>query len=199
MKILLATHNLHKLREFKAMLQPLSLFDDIVSFRDIGDYTAPEETGKTYEDNALLKARDAASQTGLLSIADDSGLTVPALNGSPGVYSARYAGKDASDKDNRALLLQEMKGLSGFKRAAMFECYIAMHDPSTGYEKVFKGVCEGLILEEERGSQGFGYDSLFIKHDYDKSFAELTESVKNHISHRRKALDKLLMTLESYP
>jgi XTP/dITP diphosphohydrolase len=194
MEVVLATNNLHKIRELKSMLKPLS-FLDIYSLKDFS-YVAPEETGTTFEENAKLKAVHAASHLNKWVIADDSGLVVPALDGAPGVYSARYAGPNATDKDNRKKLLEALKDKSGLHRAAFFECILCLSSPQ-GETKLFKGSVEGLILEEERGKNGFGYDPLFIKHDYSLTFAEIDEDTKNRISHRKKALEKLKLHLES--
>jgi XTP/dITP diphosphohydrolase len=193
--LLIATQNGHKIREIRALLKPLKRFD-IYSLLDFSDYIPPPETGDTFEANAVSKALHAAKTLGKWALADDSGLVVPALGGEPGIYSARYAGENASDKDNRKKLLKKMEGLKGERRFAYFECCIALASPQ-GIRKVATGYCEGMVTEEERGGNGFGYDPLFIKHDYNQTFAELGELVKNQISHRAKALDKMLITFES--
>jgi len=169
---------------------------ELLSLNDFPDYDPPEETGLTFEENAVLKAKAAAQALQKWVIADDSGLVVPALQGAPGVYSARYAGKQATDLENRRKLLKELEGKFNLERAAYFECVIAIASPE-GLAKCVKGICEGMITMEEKGRNGFGYDSLFIKHDYNQTFGELRESVKNLISHRRKAIDKLILILES--
>jgi XTP/dITP diphosphohydrolase len=143
-----------------------------------------------------LKATHAAQALKSWVIADDSGLVVPALKGAPGVFSQRYAGESATDKENRKKLLLEMADLEEGQRQAYFECWIALASPE-GVKKTTKGISEGRILEKEKGSSGFGYDCVFIKHEYGKTFAELDEETKNRISHRRKALDKMLPFLES--
>ncbi len=194
MNLLIATTNGHKIREIRTLLKPLDF--DFYSLLDFPNYIPPEETGKTFEENALLKALQAAKTLNMWAIADDSGLVVPALSGAPGVFSARYAGIGATDKENRQKLLQEMSKLDGLERSAYFECCIVLASPK-GAEKIVKGVCEGEITKGERGGYGFGYDSLFIKHDYNQTFAELGESLKNQVSHRAKALQKLMLTLES--
>lgn len=195
LKLVIASTNVHKIRELRSMLKPLHRID-LLSLCDFPDYTPPEETGKTFEENAILKAVHAAKTLNCWAIADDSGLVVPALNGAPGVYSARYAGKDATDFDNRKKLLEEMSHLVEEDRNAFFECCIVLASP-LGVKKHTKGTCEGVLLSEQRGGSGFGYDPLFVKHGYNKSFAELEEATKNRISHRRKALDKMLSSLES--
>ncbi|MBS0650233.1 MAG: RdgB/HAM1 family non-canonical purine NTP pyrophosphatase, partial [Verrucomicrobia bacterium] len=138
----------------------------------------------------------AATELQRWVIADDSGIVIPALNGAPGVYSRRYAGENATDKENRLKLLKEMKHLDEACRQGYFECWIALASPQ-GLKKCAKGVSEGTITQEEKGSLGFGYDPIFIKHEYGKTFAELEEDIKNRISHRRKALDKILPALEA--
>ena len=170
---------------------------DLYSLSNFPDYKLPEEKGKTFLENASLKARHAAKKLKKWVIADDSGLVVPSLSGKPGVITARYAGAKATDKDNRRKLLTAMEGLSELERAAYFECCLVLASPDGTIKKSVSGICEGLILEQERGNNGFGYDPLFIKHDSMKSFAELDESTKNRISHRSKAFEKILHTIES--
>lgn len=194
MEVVIATGNLHKLREMRMMLKGLTNFD-FTSLNDYPSYAPPEESGATFEENALLKARHATAALGKWVISDDSGLVVPAIKGEPGVYSARYAGLNATDVDNRKKLLAAMNHLQGLDRSAYFECTLALAGPAD-FSKVFRGICEGYIAAEEKGKNGFGYDPLFIKHDYSQTFAELAESIKNRISHRRKAVDKALLFLE---
>lgn len=196
MDLIITTTNSHKFRELRALLKPLKRFD-LYSLHDFPHYIPPEESGKTFEENAILKATHAASQLNKLCIADDSGLVVPSLDGAPGVLSARYAGIHATDKENRKKLLQELQGKEETQRFAYFECCMAIAGPD-GLKKSVKGVCEGRLLIEERGRNGFGYDPLFIKHDYQQTFGELDESVKNQVSHRAKAFEKLLILLEGF-
>lgn len=195
MEIVIASHNMHKIREFRDMFKSMKNID-LLSLINFPKYSLPEETGKTFAENALLKARHASSHLKKWVLADDSGLVVPMLKGEPGVFSSRYAGENATDIDNRQKLLQKMQHLTGLERAAYFECCLALCSPE-GFEKTVTAVCEGMILDEERGRNGFGYDSLFQKHDYDKTFAELDEAVKNRISHRLKAFDKIAILIES--
>ncbi|HEY2810159.1 MAG TPA: RdgB/HAM1 family non-canonical purine NTP pyrophosphatase [Rhabdochlamydiaceae bacterium] len=195
MKLIIASRNVHKIREFRAMLKALPQLD-LLSLIDFPQYTPPPEAGATFKENAVLKAEHAAKTLHHYAIADDSGLVVPALGGAPGVISRRYAGERATDKENRQKLLSEMRDLHEGERQAYFECWIALSSPQ-GLEKCVQGIAEGEIIDREKGRLGFGYDSLFIKHEYGKTFAELEEEVKNRISHRRKALDKLLPYLES--
>jgi XTP/dITP diphosphohydrolase len=195
MEIVLASRNVHKMREFRIMLSPIPGLD-IDSLLSYPDYTPPEETGETFEENAEVKAVHAAQTLGKIVLADDSGIVVPVLDGAPGVYSRRYAGDDATDRENRMKLLEELKGKSGVQRQAYFECSLVIAGPE-GVLKKARGRVEGYIAEEEKGRNGFGYDTIFVKHDYDKSFGELTDDVKNRISHRRKAIDVLFHFLES--
>jgi len=195
--LVIASTNMHKIREFKAMLKPFPRFD-LRSLLDFPDYTPPPETGASFEENAILKATHAAAALNRWVLADDSGLVVPALGGIPGILSARYAGNDATDADNRKKLLEAMQHLLEEDRTAYYECCIAVAAPA-GLKKCCCSTCEGSLLSQEKGGSGFGYDPLFIKQGYSKTFAELEETTKNRISHRRKALDKLLVFLESIP
>lgn len=195
MEIIIASHNVHKINEFRDMFKSLKNFD-ILSLSNFPHYQLPPETGKTFQENAIQKAESAAKSLNKWVLADDSGLVVPSLNDEPGIYSRRYAGDDATDADNRQLLLSKLTHLTGDRRAAYFECCLALASPE-GLKKSVTGFCEGTILEQERGRYGFGYDSLFTKFDYDKTFAELDAATKNKISHRRKAFEKLLVILET--
>lgn len=195
MELVIASRNMHKIREFRSILKKIGAFD-LLSLIDFPEYDPPQETGSSFEENATLKALHAAKSLKRWVIADDSGLVVPALKGSPGIYSRRYAGENATDKDNRQKLLSEMAHIQEPYRQGYFECWIALASPE-GLKKTSKGISEGMITEKERGSFGFGYDAIFIKHEYGKTFAELEEETKNRISHRRKALDKLLPLLEA--
>jgi len=170
---------------------------ELVSLHQFGDYEAPEETGTTFRENAILKAEHAARQLNRLVVADDSGLVVPALNGEPGVRSRRYAGPAATDSENRQKLLYAMQDLHGEARTAYFECCLALAGPE-GLIKCVEGICEGIIISETKGRNGFGYDPLFIKNDYEKTFAELDNTTKNRVSHRRKAFERLSTCLESF-
>jgi XTP/dITP diphosphohydrolase len=195
MDLVLATTNRHKVREIRAFLKPLTQLD-LYSLLDFPHYVPPEESGKSFEENAHLKALHAAQTLKKWAIADDSGLVVPALSGNPGIHSSIYAGKGSSDKENRKKLLKEMEHLEGIGRCAYFECCLALATPE-GVKKTVRAICEGRLITKERGSNGFGYDSLFLKWGYDLTFAELDESTKNKVSHRAKALEKLKLTLSS--
>ncbi len=197
-KLILATSNPHKLREYRSLLKAKKLSHiDCYSLTTFSEYQLPVEEGKNFEENAILKATHAARHLNEWILADDSGLVVPALDGSPGILSARYAGSHASDKENRTKLLKEMNTLIGDRRAAMMVCAIALASPD-GLKKCVVGYCEGQILTEERGGNGFGYDPLFRKNDYSLTFAELDEVIKNQISHRYKAFEKISIQLESF-
>lgn len=195
MEIVIASNNLHKIREFRDMLKPYK-FIDVLSLVHFPNYVPPPENGKSFQENAIRKAEHAAASLQKWILADDSGLVVPTLGGAPGVNSRRYAGEEATDAENRQKLLEAMRHLTGQQRSAYFECCLALASPE-GLKKCVTGTSEGIILTEERGRNGFGYDPLFVKHEYDKSFAEIDESTKNRISHRHKALEKLIPTLEA--
>jgi XTP/dITP diphosphohydrolase len=195
-QLVIASRNVHKIRELRAMLKAYK-FLDVLSLLDFPQYVPLPENGKTFEENVTQKAIHAAKSLNRWTLADDTGLVVPALQGAPGVYSARYAGENATDPDNRKKLLAEMKEIFEPHRQGYFECWLAIAAPQ-GLKKCVRGVCEGTILTKEKGGKGFGYDSLFVKYEYGKTFSELEENVKNRISHRRKALDKLHLFLESF-
>ena len=194
-QLLIATTNLHKLAEYKAILKEFGLNIELFSLNDFPEYRVPEETGKTFSENAIIKAESAAKSLNMWTLADDSGLVVPVLDGRPGVYSARYAGKEATDKDRRQKLLAEMEGFSKDKRMAYYECALALSNDGKTFCVV--GCCEGEIATSEKGGNGFGYDAIFIKHGYRKTFSEVEASIKNKVSHRRKALDKMMLKLEN--
>ena len=185
--IVISTGNAHKLEEIGAILKDLDY--NIHSLKDVNlDNLEIEENGKTFEHNALIKARTVAKLTNMITIADDSGLEVDAIGKKPGIYSSRYAGENATDAENREKLLKALKNTAASHRTARFVCCIAVVFPD-GKEFVVRGTCEGTIAFEEKGDNGFGYDSLFIVDNYNKTFAELPSSIKNAISHRAKALE----------
>jgi XTP/dITP diphosphohydrolase len=188
LKLLIATKNSGKVREFKELLGKYPI--DVYTLKDFPHYKEPSEDQDTFEKNAVLKAQHAADTLKILTLADDSGLVVPALGGIPGIFSRRFAGENATDAENRTKLIGLLKNLQESERSAYFACSIAVCAPQQ-LLKVVTGLCEGELVLEERGLQGFGYDSLFLKYDYNKTFGELDQQVKNRISHRRKALDKL--------
>lgn len=187
MKILIATHNKHKLTEMERILAPMGY--EVVTDTDIGiALTDVEETGTTFIENARIKAESGCKESGLICIADDSGLCVDALDGAPGVYSARYSGEHGNDEANIVKLLEELKDVPDEKRTAHFQCSICVSFPD-GSEVTAHGKCEGKIGYEKRGENGFGYDPVFMVGD--KSFAELTSAEKDAISHRGNALKVL--------
>jgi len=169
----------------------------ILSLRDFSPLSPVEEDGRTFRANALKKARAVAQRTGRLTIADDSGLEVDYLQGKPGVHSARFAGEAASDADNNRKLLRLLEGVPASQRGAAFRCVIAVVDPC-GKESWVEGACSGVIGEQERGKQGFGYDPLFVIPELGKTLAELPLAEKNRISHRGKALAALKEVLKDF-
>lgn len=195
MELVIASTNLHKVREIRDMLGPVQGLD-LLSLNHFPDYEQPAEDGETCEANAQLKALHAAQTLRKWVIADDSGLVVPALGGEPGVRSARYAGECASDRDNRHKLLEVMRGFEGLQRAAYFECWIVLAGPR-GIERIVCGKCEGEIIEQERGRNGFCYDLVFRKHGYSMTFGELPEETKNRVSHRSRAVEKIRPIIET--
>ncbi len=185
-KIVLATANPGKLRELQAVLAGLDF--EIVPQSAFG-VPEVEETGLTFIENALLKARNAAFYTGLPALADDSGLAVDALGGVPGIYSARYAGAGAGDRANIGKLLAELDGVPAERRTARFVCVLALlHHPADPTPLICQGSWEGTILTEPRGEGGFGYDPIFFVPGEQRTVAELEPAVKNQISHRGQAL-----------
>ncbi len=187
MKILIATHNKHKLKEMARILEPMGY--EVVTDTDLGiELTDVEENGETFLDNARIKSESGCKESGLACIADDSGLCVDALNGEPGVYSARYCGVHGNDEANNQKLLANLSDVPTEKRTARFECAICVSFPD-GKEITARGTCEGWIGYENRGDNGFGYDPLFMVGE--KSFAELSAEEKDAISHRGNALKAL--------
>jgi XTP/dITP diphosphohydrolase len=178
--LLLATNNRGKVREYQEMLAGLPY--RLLTLSECG-LDSIEETGATFEENARLKALDAAGRSGLLALADDSGLEVAALGGEPGVMSARYAGDDASDIDRIDYLLAKLKDVPWERRTARFYCVIALATPD-GKVNLYDGECRGIITFEPRGKLGFGYDPVFYFPELDKTMAELPMDVKNKVSHR---------------
>jgi XTP/dITP diphosphohydrolase len=195
MEIVIASSNLHKIREFRGMCKLLKNID-FLSLSNFPHYIPLEESGKTLAENAMLKAEHAARALNKWVLADDSGLFVPILNGAPGIHSRRYVSDNSSDSENRQKLLLELQKINEIDRSAYYECCLALASP-TGLIKCVTGRCEGYITNEEKGRNGFGYDSIFMKNEYNKTFAELEDGVKNQISHRMKAFQKILPSLEA--
>ncbi|MFB0958036.1 RdgB/HAM1 family non-canonical purine NTP pyrophosphatase [Proteiniclasticum sp. QWL-01] len=209
MKIIVASNNQHKIKEIREMMNEFGF--EVHSLKDEGIKLEPEETGATFMENAAIKARavyeyiktaekkdpakkDKKSYRDILVLADDSGLAVDYLGGAPGVYSARYAGKQADDAANNAKLLADLKGVPMEKRTARFVCAMVL----VGHKKEIRvqGETQGYVIEEQKGFQGFGYDPLFFSSDLTKTFAEATALEKNSVSHRGRALQELKKELK---
>ena len=195
MKIVLATGNQHKLREFQQILDADTL--EIVPQSAFPGCPEVIEDGNSFEENALKKARAIAAHTGCVAMADDSGLEVDALDGAPGIYSARYAGEPRSDERNIALLLETMRHVDSTQRGAQFRCVIAVVTPD-GRELVAQGLCRGRITTEPLGSDGFGYDPVFLHEPSGRTFAQLDSSEKNSISHRGLAVRNVRELLPAF-
>lgn len=189
MKLVFATNNRHKLDEIRKIAGSSI---EILSLKDIGCFADIPETGQTLQDNALQKAQYIKEHFGYDSFADDTGLEVASLNGAPGVYSARYAGEDCRPQDNMHKLLHEMSGMTD--RKARFRTVIALILQNETH--FFEGSINGEIIEEQRGSAGFGYDPIFVPDGYEQTFAELGDDIKNRISHRALATQKLIAFLK---
>jgi len=190
-KIIIATGNPHKLKEIKEFLKDLPY--QLLGLNEYPDFPEIEETGDSLLENALIKARTIHNITGLPSIGDDTGLEVDYLNGLPGVRSARFAGKNAESNDNVELLLKKLHNVPDHNRTARFRSVIAF--VKSGMEKWVEGIAEGIIIEEKIGNEGFGYDPIFYYPPLKKTFAELSLSEKNKISHRGLALQKFRILL----
>ena len=191
-KLVFATHNAHKVDEVRAIL-PASV--ELVGPAALGCHDEIPETGETLRDNALQKVQYIHDRFGVDCFADDTGLEVEALDGAPGVYSARYAGEPADFAKNRAKLLSALAGISN--RRAQFRTVVSLILNDKTY--FFEGIVKGRIIAEERGVGGFGYDSVFVPDGYDKTFAELPAAVKNSISHRARAMEQLNNVLTQHP
>lgn len=187
MNIVLASRNRHKIAELETMLRGYLPEVELLSLDEVGITEEIEENGSTFEENALIKAK-AAAKSGYIGVGDDSGLTVEALGGAPGIYSARYAGGHGDDEANRQLLLHNLAGIAD--RRAAFVCAIACVFPDGREPIVVTGRCDGKILYQEEGSGGFGYDSLFCYEEYDRSFAAVTQEQKDAVSHRARAISR---------
>nr|WP_215831559.1 XTP/dITP diphosphatase [Pelorhabdus rhamnosifermentans] len=197
-EIIVATQNAGKVKEISQAMRHLPI--KVLSLADCGTFPEPIENGGTFEENALLKARYYAALTGKPCLADDSGLEVDSLGKAPGVYSARYAGEHATDKENNHKLLQALAAMPEAKRTGRFRCVLALVESGDlhGFVLTTEGVCEGEILQQPRGEHGFGYDPLFFMPKLNKTLAEVTVEEKNQISHRGQALGKLVDKLQEY-
>ncbi|MEP6696683.1 MAG: RdgB/HAM1 family non-canonical purine NTP pyrophosphatase [Pseudonocardiales bacterium] len=187
-RVLLATRNRHKLAELRRILAGTDV--ELLSLEDVPPYDEAPETGATFADNALAKARDGARHTGLPAVADDSGLAVTALGGMPGVLSARWAGRHGDDLANLQLVLDQLADVPAGRRAAAFVCAAALVTPD-GREQVAEGRMEGAIIDRPRGANGFGYDPIFVADGQDRTNAELGANAKDAISHRGAAFRAL--------
>ncbi|TGK06830.1 RdgB/HAM1 family non-canonical purine NTP pyrophosphatase [Leptospira semungkisensis] len=191
--LVIASNNSHKVREIRAILDPLGF--SLSTPKELGIDFGPEETGTTFQANALLKARDLYSISKLPSLADDSGICVDALGGEPGVYSARFGGEGLDDEGRARLLLNKMQGKKD--RNAKYVCVIALVTPEGEY--TFEGECHGLISEEyETSGNGFGYDPIFYYPPFSAHFSQVSDERKNSVSHRKHALDGLVKHLKQY-
>jgi len=195
MEIVIATRNEGKLQEIKELIKGLQV--EVLSLKDIPEVPVVREGGSSFRENALMKAEAIASFTKQVSIADDAGFAVDFRQGGPGVYSARFAGEDANDGENNKELLRRLEGVPISKRGATFRCVIAVVTPE-GKKDIAEGECRGIIQFEEKGEFGFGYDPLFFVPEYRRTFAELSPEIKNKISHRAKAMEKLRVVLKEY-
>jgi XTP/dITP diphosphohydrolase len=193
LRILFATKNQGKAQEVRKILESLPV--EILTLAEFPDGPEVMENGETFRDNALKKARELSSHWQGLTLADDSGLEVDALRGEPGVSSARYAGEGATDDENNRKLIEELEGIPHDQRTARFRCVLALVHPE-GREWIVEETCKGLVADQPRGKQGFGYDPLFIVPALSRTFAELAPDEKNQISHRAKALSRLRSVLE---
>ncbi len=188
-RLLIATMNPGKVREMRRLLAELPI--EIATPAEVGTALDVDETGSTFEENAAIKASAFARASGLPAVADDSGLVVDALGGRPGVHSATYAGLPRDDERNRRLVLAEMEGAPEGTRSARFVCVVALADPAGGAPRFFRGECEGRIARVQAGSVGFGYDPVFVPLGETRTFAEMSPSEKDAVSHRGMALRAL--------
>jgi XTP/dITP diphosphohydrolase len=188
--LVLATRNAHKLGELQAILTDVAVDVSLVGMNEFPDVADVIEDGLTFAANAAKKARETAAATGLACVADDSGLCVDALNGMPGVFSARWSGRHGADAANLDLVLAQLSDVADESRGARFECAAALALPS-GEQRVVTGVIEGVLLRARRGAGGFGYDPIFLPHGFDRTTAEMSPAEKNAISHRGRAFRAL--------
>lgn len=195
-RLLLASQNAGKLAEMRVLVEGLSL--RVVGPHDIGIREAPEETGTTFLENARLKALHYAALSGLLTVSDDSGLSVDALDGAPGLYTSRFGGEGASDAQRNRLLLEKLRGVPRERRSARFSCALALVRGKDVLFEVLESV-PGFIAEEPRGSQGFGYDPVFFYPPFGGTFAEVARAEKDRVSHRGKAFARLREFLARWP
>ena len=193
MQIVLGTHNQKKLYELDLLLKPLGF--ELKNLSDFPNAIEVDETGSTFAENAALKATVQAKHLDQWVIGEDSGLSVKALDGRPGVYSARYAGADATDTDNNTKLLDELKDVPASQRAAFYTSHITLSDPTGAVRITTEDYCHGIIANKPHGTAGFGYDPLFIIPEYDQTFGQLGDNIKSILSHRARAMRKFILRL----
>lgn len=196
-QLVLATRNAKKLAELDRLLAGAGLDVEILGSDAFGDLPEIEETGSTFAENSLIKARAVSTHTGLIAIADDSGLCVDALDGQPGIYSARWAGEGATDESNLDLVLEQIRDVEPAHRTAHFACAAALVLPS-GEEYVVHGQVNGVLLTQRRGEGGFGYDPIFLPDGFDATTAEMTPEQKDAISHRGQAMRSLVPVIQEH-
>ena len=196
-QLVLATRNAKKLAELDRLLAGAGLDVEILGSDAFGDLPEIEETGSTFAENSLIKARAVSTHTGLIAIADDSGLCVDALDGQPGIYSARWAGQGATDESNLDLVLEQIREVEPARRTAHFACAAALVLPS-GEEYVVHGQVNGVLLTQRRGVGGFGYDPIFLPDGFDITTAEMTSEQKDAISHRGQAMRALVLVIQEH-
>ena len=196
-QLVLATRNAKKLAELDRLLAGAGLDVEILGSDAFGDLPEIEETGSTFAENSLIKARAVSTHTGLIAIADDSGLCVDALDGQPGIYSARWAGQGATDESNLDLVLEQIRDIEPARRTAHFACAAALVLPS-GEEYVVQGQVNGVLLTQRRGVGGFGYDPIFLPDGFDATTAEMTPEQKDAISHRGQAMRALVPVIQEH-
>ena len=198
-RLVLASRNAHKIIEMRRILTELGLDIELVGTDEFPDLPDVEETGASFAANALLKAQEVCAYTGLPAIGDDSGLSVDALNGMPGIYSARWAGTHGRDEDNLRLLIAQLDHVPTDRRSAAFHCAVAVATPE-GDERIVEGVVEGALIGSPKGTNGFGYDPIFVPTGYDITTAEMSDEEKDAISHRGRALRAMAPVLsELFP
>jgi XTP/dITP diphosphohydrolase len=193
-KLLIASGNAKKVVELRRLVAQAGLLLDVVGLRDVTPYDEPPEDGDSFEANALIKARAGAAVTGLPTLADDSGIEVDVLNKMPGVRSARWAGPGSSDADNLQLLLRQISDVDPERRRGRFVCAMALVRPD-GTEEVLRRTMEGVVIDSPRGTNGFGYDPIFVTDGHDETNAELTPDDKDAVSHRGQAVRAMLPLL----
>ncbi|HSN11654.1 MAG TPA: RdgB/HAM1 family non-canonical purine NTP pyrophosphatase [Propionibacteriaceae bacterium] len=194
MRLLIASGNAKKVVELRRLVEQAGLSLEVVGLADVTPYEEPAETGDTFEDNALIKARAGVAVTGLATLADDSGIEVDVLNRMPGVRSARWSGPGASDRDNLELLLRQISDVEPARRRARFVCAMALVRPD-GTEAVLRRTMEGRVIDEPRGTNGFGYDPIFVTDGHDVTNAELSPDEKDAVSHRGQAVRAMMPVL----